>query len=149
MVRDTARPAAVEILLVEDNPDDVDLTSEALKQSSLESHLHVVEDGVQALEFLRHSERFPGVPTPDLILLDLNLPKKSGHEVLAEIKSDPRLRHIPVVILTTSAAESDVARSYDLAANCYVTKPVGLDDFFRVVGTIERFWREVATLPAH
>lgn len=142
-----AKPV-VDILLVEDNPDDVDLTLEALKGSAVANHLHVVEDGVEALAYLRHAGRYAGAPTPDIVLLDLNLPRKSGHEVLAEIKADPGLRRIPVVILTTSAAESDVARSYDLSANCYITKPVDVDEFFGVVRTIERFWREVATLPA-
>lgn len=138
----------VDILLVEDNPDDVDLTREAFKESGLDNRLHVVEDGVEALAFLRHAARYSTAPVPQLILLDLNLPRKSGLEVLAEIKADPALRRIPVVVLTTSAAEADVARSYDLAANSFVTKPVGLDDFFSVVRVIERFWREVATLPA-
>lgn len=139
---------SVNILLVEDNPDDVDLTREAFKESGLPTHLHVVEDGVEALAFLRHAHPYAAAPLPDLILLDLNLPKKSGHEVLAEIKTDPALRRIPVVVLTTSAAEADVARAYDLSANCYVTKPVELDDFLSVMHVIERFWREVVTLPA-
>jgi len=138
---------SVEILLVEDNPDDVDLTIEAFKESSSQSRLHVVEDGVQALEFLRRQGSYAAVPRPDLILLDLNLPRKSGYEVLAEVKKDPALRSIPVVVLTTSAADADVARSYQLAANCYITKPVDLEAFFSVVSVVDRFWRDVATLP--
>lgn len=138
---------SVEILLVEDNPDDIDLTIEAFKESSSESHLHVVEDGVQALEFLRRRGVHHQAPRPDLILLDLNLPRKSGHEVLSEIKADPDLRQIPVVVLTTSASETDVLRSYELAANCYITKPVDLDAFLSVVRLVDHFWRDVATLP--
>lgn len=138
---------SVEILLVEDNPDDIDLTIEAFKESSSESHLHVVEDGVQALEFLRRRGAHAEAPRPDLILLDLNLPRKSGHEVLQEIKSDPDLRQIPVVVLTTSAADNDVLRSYQLSANCFITKPVDLDAFLSVVRVVDRFWRDIATLP--
>jgi CheY-like chemotaxis protein len=138
---------SVEILLVEDNPDDIDLTIEAFKESSSESRLHVVEDGVQALDFLRRRGPHADAPRPDLILLDLNLPRKSGHEVLQEIKSDPDLRQIPVVVLTTSAADNDVLRSYELAANCFITKPVDLDAFLYVVRVVDRFWRDVATLP--
>jgi two-component system, chemotaxis family, response regulator Rcp1 len=138
---------SVEILLVEDNPDDIDLTIEAFKESSSESHLHVVEDGVQALEFLRRRGVHAEAPRPDLILLDLNLPRKSGHEVLQEIKSDPDLRQIPVVVLTTSAADNDVLRSYELSANCFITKPVDLDAFLSVVRVVDRFWRDIATLP--
>lgn len=138
---------SVEILLVEDNPDDVDLTIEAFKESSNKSHLHVVEDGAQALAFLRRQGAYTGVPRPHLILLDLNLPRKSGHEVLREIKTDPALRQIPVVVLTTSSADTDIVRSYELAANCYITKPVDLDTFLSVVRVVDRFWRDVATLP--
>ena len=138
---------SVEILLVEDNPDDIDLTIEAFKESSSSSHLHVVEDGVEALEFLRRRGAHEAAPRPDLILLDLNLPRKSGYEVLQEIKTDPQLRQIPVVVLTTSAADTDVVRSYELAANCYITKPVDLDEFLSVVRLVDRFWRDVATLP--
>jgi len=133
---------AADILLVEDNPDDVDLTREAFREVGATSRLHVVESGIDAIAFLRHEGQYAAAPTPDLVLLDLNLPKKSGHEVLAEIKADPRLRGIPVVVLTSSAAESDVARSYALAANGYVTKPVDLDDYFRVVRLIDNFWRK-------
>jgi CheY-like chemotaxis protein len=138
---------SVEILLVEDNPDDVDLTIEAFKESCSQSRLHVVEDGVEALAFLRRQGAYATSPRPDLILLDLNLPRKTGHEVLAEIKIDPQLRRIPVVVLTTSAADADVNRSYELAANCYITKPVDLDAFFGVVNLVDRFWRDIATLP--
>lgn len=138
---------AVEILLVEDNPDDVDLTIEAFKESGSRSHLHVVEDGVEALAFLRRRGAHRQAPRPALILLDLNLPRKSGHEVLREIKTDPDLRRIPVVVLTTSAADTDVARSYQLAANCYITKPLDLDAFLSVVRLVDRFWLDIATLP--
>ncbi len=138
---------AVEILLVEDNPDDIDLTIEAFRESSSASHLHVVENGVEALAYLRREGTYAAASRPDLVLLDLNLPKKTGHEVLAEIKTDPDLRRIPVVILTTSAADADVTRSYELAANCYITKPLDLDAFFGVVRLVDRFWRDAATLP--
>jgi CheY-like chemotaxis protein len=138
---------SVEILLVEDNPDDVDLTVEAFKESSAQSRLHVVEDGAQALAFLRRQGSYRGVPRPNLILLDLNLPRKSGYEVLREIKADPELRQIPVVVLTTSSADTDIVRSYELSANCYITKPVDLETFLSVVRVVDRFWRDVATLP--
>jgi CheY-like chemotaxis protein len=144
---DAIASRSVEILLVEDNPDDVDLTIEAFKESSSQRRLHVVEDGVEALAFLRHQGAYASSPRPDLILLDLNLPRKTGHELLAEIKIDPELRQIPVVVLTTSAADADVNRSYELAANCYITKPVDLDAFFGVVNIVDRFWRDIATLP--
>ena len=133
---------ARDILLVEDNPDDVDLTREAFREVGATSRLHVVESGIDAIAFLRREGPYAAAPTPDLVLLDLNLPKKSGHEVLAEIKRDPTLRAIPIVVLTSSAAESDVARSYALSANGYVTKPVDLDDYFRVVRLIDHFWRK-------
>lgn len=147
MVPDGERTRAVEILLVEDNPDDIDLTIEAFRESSSASRLRVVENGVDALAYLRRQGAFAEAPRPDLILLDLNLPKKTGHEVLAEIKGDPTLRRIPVVVLTTSAADADVMRSYELAANCYITKPLDLDAFFGVVRLVDRFWRDAATLP--
>ena len=123
----------VEILLVEDNQADVVLTREALEHSKLANQLHVVEDGVEALAFLRREGDYGAVPRPDLVLLDLNLPRKDGREVLAEIKADPDLRRIPVVILTTSSAEEDILKTYDLHANCYITKPVDLDQFLKVV----------------
>ena len=143
--RGTAPP--VEILLVEDNPGDVRLTKEALREGKVYSTLHWAKDGVEALEFLRRQGPHANAPRPDIILLDLNLPKKDGREVLSEIKSDDQLKHIPVVVLTTSKAEEDILRSYELHANCYVTKPVDLDQFIRVVQSIDRFWLTVVTLP--
>lgn len=137
----------IEILLVEDNPGDVRLTREALKDAKVANTLHVVEDGVSALDFLRRHPPFSDVPRPDLILLDLNLPRKNGREVLSEIKSDDRFRAIPVVILTTSQAEEDVLRAYNLHANCYITKPVDFTQFTTIVRTIEDFWLTVVTLP--
>jgi two-component system, chemotaxis family, response regulator Rcp1 len=141
------RNTPIDILLVEDNPGDERLTREALKEGKVYSNLHWVKDGVEALEFLRRQGKFAGSPRPDIILLDLNLPKKDGREVLSEIKGDDELRAIPVVILTTSKAEEDVLRSYDLHANCYVTKPVDLEKFIVVVKSIDVFWLTVATLP--
>lgn len=137
----------VEILLVEDNPADVRLTREALKEGKVRNNLSVVADGEAALAFLRRQGQYAAAPRPDLILLDLNLPRKDGREVLAEVKQDPALRQIPVVILTTSAADTDIARSYDLHANCYVTKPVQLDEFLSVVKSIDDFWLAVVKLP--
>jgi CheY-like chemotaxis protein len=141
----TGKP--VEILLVEDNPGDVRLTVEALKEAKVCNELHVVEDGVKAMAFLRREGEYADAPHPDVILLDLNLPKKDGREVLAEIKEDPNLRRIPVVILTVSQAEEDVLKTYDLHANCYITKPVDLDQFLTVVRSIEDFWLTVVRLP--
>lgn len=138
---------AIEILLVEDNPGDVRLTQEALKEGRITNRLHVVDDGEKALVFLRQEGEYADSPRPDIILLDLNLPKKDGRQVLAEIKSDPQLRRIPVVVLTTSKAEEDILRSYDLHANCYITKPVDLDQFLGVVRSIEDFWLTVVKLP--
>lgn len=138
---------SIEILLVEDNPGDVRLTIEALREGKVRNNLSVATDGVEALEFLRRRGHFANAPRPDLILLDLNLPKKDGREVLAEIKADPDLKTIPVVVLTTSKAEEDVVRSYHLHANCYVTKPVDLDQFISVVRAIEDFWLTVVALP--
>ena len=137
----------IEVLLVEDNPGDVRLSKEALKEAKVRNNLHVVEDGVAALHFLRREGEFSGVPRPDLILLDLNLPKKDGREVLEEIKADSALKTIPVVVLTTSHAEEDIVRSYNLHANCYVTKPVDLDQFIRIVKSIEDFWLTIVRLP--
>lgn len=137
----------IEILLVEDNPGDVRLTRETLKQTKVLNRLSVAEDGVKALDFLRLKGEYARAPRPDLILLDLNLPKKSGREVLAEIKSDPQLRTIPVVVLTTSKAEEDIVKSYELHANCYISKPVELDGFLTVVKSIENFWLSVVKLP--
>jgi len=144
--RKTSAPP-VEILLVEDNPGDVRLTQEALKEGKVYNNLHWVKDGVEALEFLRHEGKHSGAPRPDIILLDLNLPKKDGREVLSVIKGDERFKQIPVVVLTTSKAEEDVLRSYELHANCYITKPVDLDKFIQVVHSIDRFWLTVVTLP--
>ena len=139
------RPA--EVLLVEDNPGDARLTLEALKEGKVLNRVSVVPDGVEAMAFLRRQGPYADVPRPNLILLDLNLPKKDGREVLAEIKTDPDLKRIPVVILTTSQAEEDIARTYDLHANCYVTKPVDLDKFLEVVRSIEDFWLAIVQLP--
>ena len=139
---------AVEILLVEDNPGDVRLTRESLKEDKLWNKLNVVKDGVEALEYLRCEGEFTGALRPDLILLDLNLPRKSGLEVLQEIKADSALRPIPVVVLTTSRAEEDVLNTYDSHANCYITKPVDLEQFIKVVQSIERFWLSIVELPA-
>ena len=137
----------VEILLVEDNPGDERLTREALKEGKVYSNLHWVKDGVEAMDFLRRTGRHAGAVRPDIILLDLNLPKKDGREVLEEIKTDEDLKRIPVVVLTTSQADEDILRSYDLNANCYISKPVVLDDFVRVVKSIESFWLTIVTLP--
>ncbi len=137
----------IEILMVEDNPGDIRLTVEALKEAKVRNNLHTVEDGVEALAFLRREGRYAEVPRPDLVLLDLNLPKMNGREVLAEIKEDPDLRRIPVVILTVSQAEQDIVKSYNLHANCYITKPVDLDQFLEVVKSIENFWLTVVKLP--
>jgi two-component system, chemotaxis family, response regulator Rcp1 len=138
---------AVEILLVEDNPGDVRLTLEALKDAKVRNNLSIVGDGEQAMAFLRRQGNYANAPHPDLILLDLNLPRKDGREVLAEIKSDPVLRRIPVVVLTTSQAEEDILRAYNLNANCFVTKPMDLDQFLKVVRAIEDFWLEIVRLP--
>jgi two-component system, chemotaxis family, response regulator Rcp1 len=135
------------VLLVEDDPGDVMIAQEALKASQLTSKLTVVPDGVEAIKYLRREDGYADVPRPDLILLDLNLPKKSGHEVLAEVKADPALRKIPVVVLTTSGAAEDVLRSYDLHANVFVTKPVDFDHFTSVIKQIDDFFLTVAQLP--
>lgn len=138
----------VDILLVEDSPSDADLTEEALSDGKVLNKLHWVEDGVEALAFLRRQEKYVNAPRPDLILLDLNLPKKDGREVLAEIKVDPSLKLIPVVVLTTSAAERDILKTYELNANCYVTKPIDLEQFISVVKLIEEFWLALVKLPS-
>jgi two-component system, chemotaxis family, response regulator Rcp1 len=145
MIRNEGEP--VEILLVEDNAGDYRLTKEALKEGKVYNNLYWAKDGIEALDFLKRRGKHADVPRPDIILLDLNLPKKDGRQVLAEIKADEELRSIPVVILTTSKAEEDVLRSYDLHANCYVTKPVDLDKFIVVVQSIDRFWLTIVTLP--
>ena len=137
----------IEIFLVEDNPGDVRLTQEAFKEGKVRNNLSVVEDGLEALAFLRREGKYAGAPRPDLILLDQNLPRKDGRLVLADIKEDPKLRSIPVVILTTSKAEEDIVRTYNLHANCFITKPVDLDQFIRVVRCIEDFWLTIVKLP--
>ena len=138
----------LEILLVEDNPADVRLTREAFLEGKILNNLIVAKDGVEAMEVLRRQGRYSTVPRPDLILLDLNLPRKDGREVLAEIKADPALMRIPVVVLTTSRAEGDILRSCNLHANCYVVKPVDLDQFIGVVKSIDNFWLTAVTLPS-
>jgi CheY-like chemotaxis protein len=143
--KESCRP--IEILMVEDNPGDVRLTVEALKHGKIRNNFHTVEDGVEALAYLRRQGDYANAPRPDLVLLDLNLPKKNGREVLKEIKEDPDLKRIPVVILTVSQAEQDIVRSYNLHANCYITKPVDLDQFLEVVQSIENFWLTVVMLP--
>ena len=137
----------IEILLVEDSPSDTDLTLEALKDFKVRNNVSVVEDGVQALQFLRRQPPYVDVPRPDMIMLDLNLPRKDGREVLAEIKTDDDLKTIPTVVLTTSRAEQDVLRAYQLNANCYINKPVDFNQFLDVVRSIESFWLFVVTLP--
>ena len=141
------RNGRIEILLVEDNPGDERLTREALREGKVYHNLHWVKDGVEAMQFLRRQGKYASVPRPDIILLDLNLPKKDGREVLEEIKRDEVLKRIPVVVLTTSKAEEDVLRTYNLHANCYVTKPVDLEKFIVVVKSIDAFWLTVVTLP--
>ncbi|MFH1759700.1 MAG: response regulator [bacterium] len=137
----------IDILLVEDNPGDIRLTQEALKEEKLHVGLYVVNDGIKAMAFLRKQAEYRDVPTPDLILLDLNLPQKDGREVLKEIKSDNGLKRIPVVILTTSEAEEDILKSYNLHANCYIRKPVDLDQFMNVIKYIKNFWLTIVKLP--
>lgn len=137
----------IQILLVEDNPGDARLTREALSQSKVHNVLHHTRDGEEAMAFLRHEAPFVAVPTPDLVLLDLNLPRRDGREVLEDIKSDPALKHIPVVILTSSQAEEDILRSYRLHANCFITKPVDLEQLAKVVSGIEQFWFTLVKLP--
>ncbi|WP_404358120.1 response regulator [Methylotuvimicrobium sp. KM1] len=139
---------AAEFLLVEDNPGDVRLTKEALTESKVKNNLNVVGDGEEAMAFLRRQGRYAEAPRPDVILLDLNLPKKNGREVLEEIKADPSLKRIPVVIITSSEAEQDVLRTYDLHVNCYVNKPVDLEQFIKVVQSIETFWLTIVKLPS-
>lgn len=142
------RGGPIEILLVEDNPGDVRLTQEALKESKVTNNLHVAEDGMEALDFLYHKGDHTDAPRPDLILLDLNLPKKDGRELLEDIKADEELKRIPVVVLTTSKAEEDIYRMYDQHANCYITKPIDFDQFIEVVKSIEDFWLTIVKLPS-
>jgi two-component system, chemotaxis family, response regulator Rcp1 len=137
----------IEILLIEDSPSDVALTIEALKTGRIGNNLNRVADGVEAMEYLRQQGRFAQSPRPDLIMLDLNLPKKDGREVLRELKNDPSLKFIPIIVLTTSRADKDVLQSYELNANCYITKPVDFQQFIDVIKSIEHFWLSVVTLP--
>ncbi len=139
----------IEILLVEDSPDDVELTLEVLKETKFRNKIHIVEDGEAAMAFLRKQGQYANAPRPDLVLLDLNLPRRDGREVLAEIKEDPDLKIIPVVVLTTSQAEEDVLRAYGHHANCYISKPLDLDQFVKVVRSIESFWLAIVKLPPH
>jgi len=139
----------MDILLVEDNPGDARLASEAFKEGGSQTRLHVVADGIEAMAFMRGEGRYADLPRPDLVLLDLNLPRKDGREVLAEIKQDIRLKRTPVIVLTTSQAESDISHGYELHANCYIVKPVDFDRFIEVVKGIEGFWRNMVRLPPH
>ena len=140
-------PTRAQILLVEDNPGDVVLTKEALAEAKVANDVHVAADGEQAMRFLRCEDEYADAPRPDLVLLDLNLPRKDGREVLAEVKGDPELRRIPVIVLTTSEAEQDILHTYDLHANSYVTKPLDIGDFLTAVRQIEGFWLELVRLP--
>jgi CheY-like chemotaxis protein len=144
----TGNPTPIEILLVEDNPDDAALTVDALKEGRVHNNIHVAEDGIEALAFLRRQGAHATAPRPDLILLDWSLPRLSGREVLAEIKQDPHLKRIPVVVMTSSRADKDVIAAYDLNVNCYVSKPVDLDQFIRVVQSIQEFWYSIVKLPS-
>lgn len=138
----------LEILLVEDNPGDVRLTQEALKEGNISNNLNVIMDGAEAIKYLFREEKYAAAKHPDLILLDLNLPKKDGREVLDKIKKDPKLKRIPVVVLTTSNAETDILKAYDLHANCYITKPVDFNRFIEVIKAIEQFWLTIVRLPS-
>jgi CheY-like chemotaxis protein len=137
----------VDILLVEDNPGDVRLTKEAFREAKVLNKIYVAKDGVEAMEYLRKEGTFTDRPVPDLILLDLNLPRKNGQEVLAEIKKDPKLKHIPVVILSSSKADEDILKAYNLHANCYITKPVDLNGFAQIMHSMEEFWFTIVKLP--
>ena len=139
--------SAAKILLVEDNPGDALLTREALRDAKMTNRLDWVQDGVEAMDFLRRQGKYADAEEPDLILLDLNMPRMDGREVLAELKNDPALKHIPVVVLTTSQAESDILRSYELHANCFISKPVDFAEFVQVVKSIESFWFSIVRLP--
>lgn len=145
MIANKTQP--IEILLVEDNPGDVRLTQEAMRDAKVRNRMETVPDGMEAMAFLRQEGRYANSPRPDMILLDLNLPRKSGLEVLQEVKADEDLRRIPIVVLTTSQAERDIVKSYDLHANAYIAKPVELDQFLSVVKAIEGFWLEIVRLP--
>jgi chemotaxis family two-component system response regulator Rcp1 len=147
-VTNSARGEPIEILLVEDSPDDADLTVDVLREGRVHNRVTVIEDGVEAMAYLRREGKHAAAPRPDLILLDLNLPRKNGREVLAEIKHDPELRRIPVVVMTSSDDEKDILAAYNLYVNCYVTKPVDLNQFIGVVRSIENFWLSIVKLPA-
>lgn len=147
-IKGTMDATPIQILMVEDNEADVRLATEALKDAKIANFVHVVDDGVKALEYLRRQGEYAAAARPDLILLDLNLPRKDGRQVLAEVKSDPELSSIPVVVLTSSSAEQDVLKSYDLHANCYICKPVDFAGLMEVVRSIEKFWVTVVRLPA-
>lgn len=144
---DKANGSKIEILLVDDNPGDVRLTKEALKEAKVNNTIHIAWDGVEAMEFLRHEGKYKDVPRPDLILLDLNMPRKNGLEVLSEIKGDKDLKKIPVVILTVSKNEEDIIKSYDSHANCFIAKPVDLNQFLKVIRSIQEFWLTIVKLP--
>lgn len=145
MSTDQGKP--VEILMIEDNPGDVRLTKEAMRANKVKNNMNIAVDGVEALAYLRREGKYSNAIKPNLIILDLNLPKKNGIEVVKEIKNDPQLKRIPVVILTTSKSEEDIIKSYNLHANCYITKPIDLDQFVNMVRSIEDFWLEIVTLP--
>lgn len=147
-MNDSERGRPVEILLVEDNPGDARLTQEVFLEGKVQNRINIVDDGVKALAYLQGLGEYKNVPRPDIVMLDLNLPKKDGREVLAEIKGDPKLRRIPVIILTTSQAEEEILKAYNLNVNCYITKPVDLDKFIRAVKTIEEFWLSIVKLPS-
>lgn len=142
----TTASAPIEILLVEDNPADIRLTAEVLKEAGVHNHLSVISDGAEALDFLHRRGKHAGAPVPDLVLLDLHLPRKSGHQVLDDIKRDDQLRHIPVVVLSTSQSDDEIFQTYQLRANAYVTKPVGVEPYLLAVRSIERFWLGIARL---
>lgn len=146
-MKNAKRITPIEILLVEDNPGDVRLTQEALKDSKVLNNMYVTDDGMEAMAFLHHEGKYADAVRPDLILLDLNMPRKNGREVLSEIKSDDELKRIPVVVLTISEADEDVIKSYNLHANCYITKPIDLNQFIKVVRSIENFWLTIVKLP--
>lgn len=146
-MENTASIRPIDILLIEDNPGDIDLAREALGMGKLHNALHVVQDGVAAIDFLKKTGKYAASPRPDLIILDLNLPKKDGRQVLAEIKEDEDLKRIPVVILTTSRSEEDILKTYNLHANCYITKPIDMKQFLHVVQSIEEFWLSIVVLP--
>lgn len=141
------RAKPIDLLLVEDNPGDIRLTEEALREGAVPVKLSVAMDGVEAVDFLHRRGKYQNAPRPDLILLDLNLPRKNGPEVLSEIKADPDLKRIPVLVMTTSHEPGDIQKAYSLNANCYITKPIQLDDFMNVVHSIENFWLKTAVLP--